>query len=252
MNNAKSRFWEFFQGLGKTFMLPVALLAFMGLMLGIGSSFTSPSTIEALPFLDNRFLQTIFRFMSTIGGFAFTYLPVLFAIAIPLGLARYEKGVAAFSGFVGFVIMHLSINFYLTETSQLAAAEKLREAGQGMVMGIQTIEMGVLGGIIVGVIVHLLHSRFYNIQLPDAFAFFGGARFVPIITSLTLAVVGILIPIIWPIRHCYHWNWPANSKIWSIWSVHIRSRRTFIAPIRTASYSCRHDSIYRSRGHPSC
>ncbi|MGG0737380.1 maltose/glucose-specific PTS transporter subunit IIBC [Niallia taxi] len=199
MKNAKSRFWEFFQGLGKTFMLPVALLAFMGLMLGIGSSFTSPSTIDALPFLDNRFLQTIFRFMSTIGGFAFTYLPVLFAIAIPLGLARYEKGVAAFSGFVGYVIMHLSINFYLSETKSLAAAEALREAGQGMVMGIQTIEMGVLGGIIVGVIVHLLHSRFYNIQLPDAFAFFGGARFVPIITSLSLAVVGILIPIIWPI-----------------------------------------------------
>ncbi|PGM55886.1 maltose/glucose-specific PTS transporter subunit IIBC [Bacillus sp. AFS053548] len=197
--SVKSQFWEFFQGLGKTFMVPVALLAFMGLILGIGSSFTSPTTIETFPFLGNSVLQVIFSFMSTIGGFAFSYLPVLFAMAIPFGLVRYEKGVAAFSGFVGYVIMHLSINFYLTETNQLVAADKMRQAGQGMVMGIQTIEMGVLGGIIAGIIVYLLHNRFYSIKLPDAFAFFGGARFVPIITTLALSVVGIIIPMIWPI-----------------------------------------------------
>lgn len=203
MEKKKFNFWEFFQGLGKTFMLPVALLAFMGLLLGIGSSFSSPSTLETLPFLNQPWLQIIFKFMSTIGGFAFTYLPLLFAMAIPLGLARYEKGVAALSGFVGYVIMNLSINFYLTETGRLADLDNLREAGQGMVMGIQTVEMGVLGGIIVGIIVYLLHSKFYDIQLPDAFAFFGGARFIPIITSLVLAIVGILIPMIWPIL-----RWP--------------------------------------------
>lgn len=137
--------------------------------------------------------------MSTIGGFAFTYLPVLFAMAIPMGLVRYEKGVAAFSGFVGYVIMHSAINFYLGQTGQLADPEALRQAGQGMVMGIQTIEMGVLGGIIAGIIVYLLHNRFYDIQLPDAFAFFGGARFVPIITALVMSIVGILLPMIWPI-----------------------------------------------------
>jgi len=197
--SVKSQLWEFFQGLGKTFMVPVALLAFMGLILGIGSSFTSPTTIETFPFLGNSVLQVIFSFMSTIGGFAFSYLPVLFAMAIPFGLVRYEKGVAAFSGFVGYVIMHLSINFYLTETNQLVAADKMRQAGQGMVMGIQTIEMGVLGGIIAGIVVYLLHNRFYSIKLPDALAFFGGARFVPIITTLALSVVGIIIPMIWPI-----------------------------------------------------
>lgn len=195
----KSRLWEFFQGLGKTFMLPVALLAFMGLILGIGSSFTSPSTVEAFPFLGQPVLQILFSYMSTIGGFAFTYLPVLFAMAIPMGLVRYEKGVAAISGFIGYVIMNLAINFYLVETDRLVNADELRQAGQGMVMGIQTIEMGVLGGIIVGIIVYVLHNRFYAIKLPDAFAFFGGARFVPIITALTFSVVGILIPMIWPI-----------------------------------------------------
>ncbi len=123
----------------------------------------------------------------------------MFAMAIPLGLARKEKGVAAFSGFVGYVVMHLSINFYLQETNQLAAADQLREAGQEIVFGIQTLSMGVLGGIIAGLIVYKLHMRFYHFQLPDSFAFFSGARFVPIITSLTLAVVGVIIPMIWPL-----------------------------------------------------
>ncbi|MDH5162142.1 maltose/glucose-specific PTS transporter subunit IIBC [Heyndrickxia oleronia] len=195
---SSSKGWEFFQGLGKTFMLPVALLAFMGLLLGIGSSFTSPTTIENLPFLDTKVIQVFLRFISMVGGFAFTYLPLLFAMAIPLGLARYEKGVAAFSGLIGYVIMHLSINFYLVETDRIANADVMRQEGQGMVLGIQSLEMGVLGGIIAGLIVYFLHQRFYNIKLPQAFAFFGGARFVPIITAITLSIVGIIIPMIWP------------------------------------------------------
>lgn len=195
----KQSFWEFFQGLGKTFMLPIALLACMGLFLGIGSAFTSPTILDVLPFLDQEWLQVAFQFMSTIGGFAFTYLPIMFAMAIPLGLVRYEKGVAAFSGFVGFVVMNLSINFYLTLTNRIVEADQVKEVGQSFVMGIQTIEMGVLGGIIVGIIVYLLHNKFYDIVLPDAFAFFGGARFVPIISAITLSVTGLLIPLIWPI-----------------------------------------------------
>lgn len=198
-NKKKISFWEFFQGLGKTFMLPVALLAFMGLLLGIGSSFSSESTIEAFPFLGVPLLQSLFRFMSTVGAFAFSYLPVMFAIAIPLGLVRKEKGIAAFSGFVGYTVMNLAINFYLAEAGMLAEADLLREAGQGMVFGIQTIEMGVLGGIIAGLVVYQLHKRFYTIQLPDSFAFFSGVRFVPIITSLVMAVVGLIIPMIWPL-----------------------------------------------------
>ncbi|MDU7476676.1 MAG: maltose/glucose-specific PTS transporter subunit IIBC [Paenibacillus macerans] len=193
-----SKGWEFFQGLGKTFMLPVALLAFMGLLLGIGSSFTSPTTIENLPFLDHQLIQVSLRFISTLGGFAFTYLPLLFAMAIPLGLARYEKGVAAFSGLIGYIVMQLSINFYLAETDQLANPEVMRQAGQGMVLGIQSLEMGVLGGIVAGLIVYFLHQRFHNIKLPQAFAFFGGPRFVPIITAITLSMVGLIIPMIWP------------------------------------------------------
>lgn len=195
----KSTFWEFFQGLGKTFMLPVALLAFMGILLGVGSSFSSESLIKTLPFLGQPTVKIVFQFLSTIGGFAFTYLPVMFAMAIPLGLVRKEKGVAAFSGFIGYIVMNLAINFYLVHTHRLAAADQLQATGQGMVFGIQTIEMGVLGGIIAGIIVYKLHNQFYTIQLPDSFAFFSGARFVPIITSLALAIVGLLVPMIWPL-----------------------------------------------------
>ena len=195
----KSTFWEFFQGLGKTFMLPVALLAFMGILLGLGSSFSSESMIQTLPFLGYPAVKAVFQFMSAIGGFAFTYLPVMFAMAIPLGLVRKEKGVAALSGFVGYTVMNLAINFYLVLTNRLVDADHLREAGQGMVFGIQTIEMGVLGGIIAGIIVYKLHNRFYTVQLPDSFAFFSGARFVPIITSLVLGFVGLIIPLIWPL-----------------------------------------------------
>lgn len=199
MTKKKSGAWEFFQGLGKTFMLPVALLAFNGIILGIGSAFSSPAIIEQFPALDNGILQVVFRYLSTVGGFAFTYLPALFAMAIPLGLVRKEKGTAAFSGFVGYVVMNLAINFYLTERHLLAANDKLQQSGQGMVFGIQTLEMGVLGGIIAGVIVYHLHKRFYTIQLPDSFAFFSGVRFVPIITLIVMGVVGLIIPIIWPL-----------------------------------------------------
>ncbi|WP_124059201.1 maltose/glucose-specific PTS transporter subunit IIBC [Vaginisenegalia massiliensis] len=195
----KSSKMEFFQGLGKTFMLPVALLAFMGLLLGIGSSFTSPAVIKQLPFLGNPTLQLFFSFISTIGGFAFSYLPVMFAMAIPLGLVRKEKGVAAFAGFVGYTVMNLAINFVLNARGMLANEEQLRTSGQGMVFGIQTLEMGVLGGIIAGLIVYKLHKRFYRIQLHDSFSFFSGVRFVPIVSSLVLALTGLIIPFVWPL-----------------------------------------------------
>ncbi|AYN27776.1 PTS maltose transporter subunit IICB [Buttiauxella sp. 3AFRM03] len=193
----KSSLWEFFQSLGKTFMFPVSLLAFMGLLLGVGSSVTSPSTIKSFPFLGGEFTQLVFGFISMVGGFAFTYLPVMFAIAIPFGMAKRNKAVGAFSGFVGYMLMNMSINYYLSATHQLADAATMKQVGQSMVLGIQTLEMGVLGGIVVGVITYFLHERFQDTVLHDAFAFFSGIRFVPIITSLTLSLVGLFIPILW-------------------------------------------------------
>lgn len=193
------KMWSFFQGLGKTFMLPVALLAFMGILLGSGSSFTSSATLDLLPVLRHPILQVIFKFMETLGSFAFVYLPVMFAMAIPLGLAKQDRGVAAFSGFVGYMIVQLFTSFYLSETGTLATTETMKQVGQTMILGVQAMDTGVLGGIIVGIIVYFLHEKFYTIQLPDALSFFGGPRFVPIITSLCCAVLGIIFPLVWPI-----------------------------------------------------
>ena len=194
----KVGFWEFFQGLGKTFMLPVSLLAACGIMLGIGSSFASSVTAEILPFLKIPAIKLFFEFMSTVGSFAFSNLPIMFAMAIPLGLARQDKGVAAFSGYVGFVMSSMTANFFLKVTGTLATPENMKAAGQAMVFGIQSIDIGVLGGVIIGVIVYKIHDKFCEIKLPDALAFFGAARFVPIATAVIVGVVGLVIPLIWP------------------------------------------------------
>lgn len=195
----KFSLWGFFQGLGKTFMLPVSLLAAMGLLLGLGSAFSSPATLEALPFLSWAPLQVLFSFMALIGSFAFSNLAVMFAMAIPIGLASQEKGVAGFAGFVAFYLLNLSCGFMLQLTGALAGdAASMSAAGQKIILGLHTIDTGVLGGIIVGVAVAALHNRFYSIKLPDAFAFFGGARFVPIVSALAGAAMGLLVPVVWP------------------------------------------------------
>lgn len=196
----KVTFWEFFQNLGKTFMLPVALLAFSGILLGIGSSLGSDRVLEQLPFFDNGFFRGLFAWMTNIGLVAFTFLPVMFAIAIPLGMVRDDKGVAAFSGFVGFAAFNLAINFQLVQSGLIAADAAIKKAnGIKSVIGIETIDTGILGAIFVGLIVYKLHSKYRTIQLPDAFAFFGGARFVPIASAMVLGILGVLIPFVWPI-----------------------------------------------------
>lgn len=200
MSKNKVTFWEFFQSLGKTFMLPVALLSFCGIMLGIGSSLASQEVREVLPFLDNEICIIIFTWMSKIGSFAFNFLPVMFAIAIPLGLAREDKGVAAFSGLVGYVVLNLSINFYLTIRGILPTTDvaTLKQYDIQSVLGLESINTGILGAIFVGIIVYLLHERFRSIKMPDALAFFGGNRFVPIISLLTFGLLGLIIPLVWP------------------------------------------------------
>ncbi len=198
----KVTLWEFFQQLGKTFMLPVALLSFCGIMLGIGSSLSSHDVITlirswATPCC-RGFLST---WMSKIGSFAFSFLPVMFCIAIPLGLARENKGVAAFAGFVGYAVSYLAVNFWLTNKGILPTTDAavLKANNIQSILGIQSIDTGILGAVIAGIIVWMLHERFHNIRLPDALAFFGGTRFVPIISSLVMGLVGLVIPLVWPI-----------------------------------------------------
>ncbi|SES95529.1 maltose/glucose-specific PTS transporter subunit IIBC [Kosakonia radicincitans] len=196
----KITLWEFFQQLGKTFMLPVALLSFCGIMLGIGSSLSSRDVITLLPWLGHPLLQAVFIWMSKIGAFAFTFLPVMFCIAIPLGLAREDKGVAAFSGFVGYAVMNLAVNFWLTAKGILPTSDAalLKAHNVQNVLGIPSIDTGILGAVIAGVIIWRLHERFHTLRLPDALAFFGGTRSVPIVTSIVMGMIGLAIPLVWP------------------------------------------------------
>ncbi|GAA1927902.1 maltose/glucose-specific PTS transporter subunit IIBC [Streptomyces durmitorensis] len=199
MQKTKSALWEFLQGLGKTFMLPVALLAFCGIMLGIGSSLSSEAVTDNLTFLQGEGFHLVFTWMASTGLVAFKFLPVMFAIAIPLGLAREDKGVAAFSGFVGFAAMNLAVNFYLTAKGvDFDDNDAIAHYGIADVIGIQSIDTGLLGAVAVGIVVSVLHRRFRGQRMPDALAFFGGLRFVPIISTLTLSLLGLLIPLVWP------------------------------------------------------
>jgi len=195
----KLKLWGFIQGLGKTFVLPIALLGISGILLGLGSSLTGAQLQKLWPFLSYEPINIFFQYVTMIGVFTFKNMPVLFAIAIPLGLAKEEKGVAAFSGFVGYLIMIMGTNFVLKQTGALAGPEEMRAAGQVMILGVQTIGTGVLGGIFSGVIVARLHERYKDTQLPDAFAFFGGPHAVPIVSLVVLSLFGMFIPYIWPL-----------------------------------------------------
>ena len=192
MSKQKISAWEFFQNLGKTFMLPVALLAAMGILLGIGAGFSGPTTIQSFPFLGNKVLQLFFSFITQVSLVAFTFLPLLFAVAIPLGLTRENKEIAAFSGLVGYIAMQLGINFHLTSRNLIEVVDTKS------ILGIQSIDTGVLGGLICGIIVFFVHEKFKDKELIEAFSFFSGTRLVAIISAVVLSVIGLIIPFIWP------------------------------------------------------
>lgn len=197
----KNSIFGVFQRVGRAFMLPIALLPVAGLMLGIGSSFTNKTTIATYGLQgilgDGTVLNVLLTIMSKAGSIVFSNLPILFAMGVAVGMAKREKEVAGIAGAVGFFIMHATINALLTINGKLEPGVMLNGA-LGSEVGIQTLSMGVFGGIIVGLGVAALHNKYYNIELPQVLSFFGGTRFVPIISALTYMVVGIVMYFIWP------------------------------------------------------
>ncbi|EGK07080.1 PTS family glucose porter, IICBA component [Desmospora sp. 8437] len=191
-------FFEKAQRLGKSFMLPIAVLPAAGLFLGIGGALSNPNTLVAYPFLNVPWLQAIFSVMSSAGSIVFANLPVIFAIGVAVGLARSDKGTAGLAALLGFLVMNATINSLLQITGKLAKPDQLASVGQGMVLGIQSLETGVFGGVVVGILTYLLHDRFNKVQLPQFLGFFGGSRFIPIVTSFASIFLGILMFIVWP------------------------------------------------------
>ncbi|WP_100011612.1 glucose-specific PTS transporter subunit IIBC [Lentibacillus sediminis] len=194
----RKAFFEQAQRFGKSFMLPVATLPAAGLLLGIGGAFSNPATIEAYPFLDVAWLQAIFTIMSSAGNIVFANLPLIFAVGIAIGLARADKGTAGLAAVLGFLVMHATINAMLTITGDLAV-ENIAEAGQGVTLGIQSLETGVFGGVVLGLVAYWMHQRYNKIELPRFLGFFGGSRFIPIVTSFAAIILGVILFFVWPI-----------------------------------------------------
>lgn len=185
------------QQFGKSFMLPIAILPAAGLLLGIGGALSNPNTVKAYPILDITLLQNIFTLMSAAGSIVFQNLPVIFAIGVAIGLSRSDKGTAGLAALLGFLIMNATMNGLLTITGTLAK-DQLAQSGQGMVLGIQTVETGVFGGIITGIMTALLHNKYHKVTLPPYLGFFGGSRFVPIVTAFAAIFLGVFMFFIWP------------------------------------------------------
>ena len=196
----KDKIFGVLQRVGRSFMLPIAILPVAGLFLGIGGSFTNANMIEAYGLAgilgEGTFLYALLSVLNKCGDIVFANLPILFAMGVAIGMAKKEKEVAALAAAIAFFIMHSAIGAMLSVTN---AAATLPNGSVASVVGIESLQMGVFGGIIVGLGVAALHNRFYKIELPQVLSFFGGTRFVPIICSIVYLIVGIIMFYIWPV-----------------------------------------------------
>ncbi len=196
----KDKIFGVLQRVGRSFMLPIAILPVAGLLLGLGSSFTNETMLETYNLTkimgQGTILNAIFQVMSDAGNIVFANLPIIFAMGVAIGMAKKEKEVAALAAAIAFFIMHASISAMINING---GAENMLEGATTSVCGITSLQMGVFGGIIVGLGVAALHNRFYKIELPQVLSFFGGTRFVPIICALVYTFVGILMFFVWPV-----------------------------------------------------
>lgn len=196
----KDKIFGVLQRVGRSFMLPIAILPVAGLLLGFGGSFTNQTMLETYGLTgimgEGTILHAIFLVMSDAGNIVFTNLPIIFAMGVAIGMAKKEKEVAALASAIAFFIMHASIGAMIDING---GAEQMLSGATTSVCGITSLQMGVFGGIIVGLGVAALHNKFYKIELPQVLSFFGGTRFVPIISALVYTAVGILMYFIWPV-----------------------------------------------------
>ena len=203
----KDEIFSVLQRVGRSFMLPVAILPIAGILLGIGASFTNPTTIATYGLGGvlgtGTPLHSLLSIMSSAGSTIFGNLPIIFAVGVAIGMAKAEKEVAALSAMIAFFVMHTSCNAMLKIGGQILAdgtiAPGVLEGTIAPSCGIMSFQMGVFGGIIVGIGVALLHNRYHKIILPNALSFFGGSRFIPIISTIVFLFVGIAMYFVWPL-----------------------------------------------------
>lgn len=202
----KDQIFGVLQRVGRSFMLPIAVLPVAGLLLGIGSSFTNATMIDTYGLQailgEGTILNMFLTVLSKAGSALFDNLPIIFAVGCAIGMAKKEKEVAALSAVIAYFTMNAAVNAMLVNSGQILDDGSIADfVLQGTItssVGIQTLQMGVFGGIIVGLGVAALHNRFYTIELPNALAFFSGSRFVPIISTVVYVLVGIGMFFVWP------------------------------------------------------
>ena len=196
----KDKIFGVLQRVGRSFMLPIAILPVAGLLLGIGGSFTNTTMLETYGLTNimgpGTVLNAIFQVMSEAGDIVFANLPIIFAMGVAIGMAKKEKEVAALAATIAFFIMHASIGALIEING---GAESMLSGSTASVCGITSLQMGVFGGIIVGLGVAALHNRYYKIELPQVLSFFGGTRFVPIVSAIVYTGVGIAMYFVWPV-----------------------------------------------------
>ena len=195
----KKHLFSLLQRFGQSFMLPIALLPIAGIFLGIGSSLTNTNMLAAYHLKGLMGPGTapyiLFSLLNSAGSIIFDNLPILFAVGVAIGMARSEKATAALSSIIAFFVMHSTIGSLITYTGR---SHSFLTGATTEIVGITSLQMGVFGGIIVGLGVAALHNRFYKIELPKVFSFFGGTHFIPIISAITYVGIGILMFYIWP------------------------------------------------------
>ncbi|MFT6927997.1 MAG: glucose-like phosphotransferase system IIB component [Psychromonas sp.] len=198
---------SFFSKLSQALMLPIALLPAAGIMLGIGGSFTNETMINAYQIemlQSGTWLNSFLQIMTAAGGIVFANLPVMFALAIAVGFAKAEKGAAAIAALISFLVMNVAIAKTLVVGGLVkgGAVVLFGAAYNGLLtstLGIDgTLSMGVFGGIIAGAFTAVLHNKYHDVTLPDYLGFFGGARFVPIVSAFSALFYGIALTFIWP------------------------------------------------------
>lgn len=204
----KDKIFGVLQRVGRSFMLPIAILPIAGLFLGVGGSFTNQTMLETYNLTEvmgpGTFIYALLTVLSAAGDIVFANLPLIFAIGVSIGMAKREKEVAALAGAIAFFIMHASIAAMIKING---GTEAMLAGSTASVLGINSLQMGVFGGIIVGLGVAALHNRYYKIVLPQVLSFFGGTRFVPIVSAVVYMIVGILMFYLWP---------PVQNAIYSV------------------------------------
>ncbi|OCA80706.1 PTS glucose transporter subunit IICBA [Pradoshia sp. D12] len=185
------------QKIGKALMLPVAILPAAGILLALGNAIHNPNLLDLMPFLDAGWIQKVATVMEDSGQIVFSNLSLLFAVGVAVGLAGGE-GVAGLAAIIGYLIMNVTMGVVLNVTADMAA----NDPSYANVLGINTLQTGVFGGIIVGLLAAYMYNRFFRIELPSYLGFFAGKRFVPIITAASALILGLLMTLIWPpIQH---------------------------------------------------